>query len=187
VLFLVPWWVSVARIPLPMSAGCPPPVCGRGCTTGLSTCPLATGGIADPAGRRNVVGPWRAGYMGVVARRFWTVRSERADQPHTWSESARQEWLDKRLDHSISSCSSPARTTSVSRAAMDPLPLQSCWAWCGAARWPSWAEVVVAHAPRWSASPSHCAVGYGAVFVLPQLLHHALCGPGRLLLVGGLL
>jgi hemolysin III len=43
------------------------------------------------------------------------------------------------------------------------------------------------HAPRWLGVPIYIALGYVAVFVLPQLLHHAGTAALVLLLAGGLL
>jgi hemolysin III len=43
------------------------------------------------------------------------------------------------------------------------------------------------HAPRWLGVPIYIALGYVAVFVLPQLLHHAGVAALVLLLTGGLL
>ncbi|HEY0806097.1 MAG TPA: hemolysin III family protein [Pseudonocardiaceae bacterium] len=106
---------------------------------------------------------------------------------HTWRDPRARVWM-KRLDHSMIFLFIAGTYTPVSLLAMDRptgyVVLAVVWggAVAGVALkllWP--------HAPRWLGVPIYIALGYVAVFVLPQLLHHAGLAAVVLLLVGGLL
>lgn len=106
---------------------------------------------------------------------------------HTWQSSVARVWM-KRLDHSMIFLFIAGTYTPFSLLAMDRptgyIVLAVVWggAVAGVALkllWP--------HAPRWLGVPIYLAVGWVAVFVLPQLLHHAGVAALVLLLVGGLL
>lgn len=106
---------------------------------------------------------------------------------HTWMNPRHRVWM-KRLDHSMIFLFIAGTYTPFSLLAMDQptgyIVLSVVWggALCGVALkllWP--------HAPRWLGVPIYIALGYVAVFVLPQLLHHAGVAAVVLLLVGGLL
>jgi hemolysin III len=106
---------------------------------------------------------------------------------HTWVNRRTRVWM-KRLDHSMIFLFIAGTYTPFALLAMDHptgyLVLGVVWggAVAGVALkllWP--------HAPRWLGVPIYIALGYVAVFVLPQLLHHAGVAAVVLLLVGGLL
>ena len=106
---------------------------------------------------------------------------------HTWQDQRVRVWM-KRLDHSMIFLFIAGTYTPFSLLAMDQptgyIVLGVVWggALCGVALkllWP--------HAPRWLGVPIYIALGWVAVFVLPQLLHHAGVAALVLLLVGGLL
>jgi hemolysin III len=106
---------------------------------------------------------------------------------HTW-RTARARLLMKRLDHTMIFLFIAGTYTPFSLLAMDRptgyVVLAVVWggALCGVGLkllWP--------HSPRWLSVPIYVALGWVAVFVLPQLLHHAGVPALVLLLVGGLL
>jgi hemolysin III len=106
---------------------------------------------------------------------------------HTWQSSAARAWM-KRLDHSMIFLFIAGTYTPFSLLAMDRstgyVVLAVVWggALAGVALkllWP--------HAPRWLGVPIYLAVGWVAVFVLPQILHHAGVAALVLMLAGGLL
>jgi hemolysin III len=106
---------------------------------------------------------------------------------HTWQDQRVRVWM-KRLDHSMIFLFIAGTYTPFSLLAMDKptgyIVLGVVWGGgiCGVALkllWP--------HAPRWLGVPIYIALGWVAVFVLPQLLHHAGVAALVLLLVGGLL
>jgi hemolysin III len=104
-----------------------------------------------------------------------------------WWESLRvRAWM-KRLDHSMIFLFIAGTYTPFMLLAMPPgtghVVLAVVWggALAGVALklfWP--------HAPRWLATPVYVALGWVAVFVLPDLLSHAGVGAFVLLMVGGL-
>lgn len=106
---------------------------------------------------------------------------------HTWQSSVARAWM-KRLDHSMIFLFIAGTYTPFSLLAMDRstgyVVLAVVWggALAGVALkllWP--------HAPRWLGVPIYLAVGWVAVFVLPQILHHAGVTALVLMLAGGLL
>jgi hemolysin III len=106
---------------------------------------------------------------------------------HTWS-SSRARIRMKRLDHSMIFVFIAGTYTPFSLLALDRttgyIVLGVVWggALCGVALkllWP--------HAPRWLGVPIYIVVGWVAIFVFPQLLHHAGVAAFVLLLAGGLL
>ena len=106
---------------------------------------------------------------------------------HTWQSSTARVWM-KRLDHSMIFLFIAGTYTPFSLLAMDRttgyIVLGVVWggAVAGVALkllWP--------HAPRWLGVPIYLAVGWVAVFVLPQILHHAGVAALVLMLAGGLL
>jgi hemolysin III len=105
----------------------------------------------------------------------------------TWQSDRVRTWM-KRLDHSMIFVFIAGTYTPFALLAMDPGTGHVVLAvvWIGAVlgvtlklAWP--------HAPRWLGVPIYIALGWVAVFVLPELLHHAGVAALVLLLVGGAL
>ena len=105
----------------------------------------------------------------------------------TWKSDRVRTWM-KRLDHSMIFVFIAGTYTPFALLAMDPGTGRVVLAvvWIGAVlgvtlklAWP--------HAPRWLGVPIYIALGWVAVFVLPELLHHAGVAALVLLLVGGAL
>ncbi|MEV6241510.1 hemolysin III family protein [Lentzea sp. NPDC051838] len=105
----------------------------------------------------------------------------------TWKSDRVRTWM-KRLDHSMIFVFIAGTYTPFALLAMDPSTGRVVLAvvWIGAVlgvtlklAWP--------HAPRWLGVPIYIALGWVAVFVLPELLHHAGVAALVLLLVGGAL
>ncbi|MFJ5989810.1 hemolysin III family protein [Lentzea sp. NPDC092896] len=105
----------------------------------------------------------------------------------TWQSERVRTWM-KRLDHSMIFVFIAGTYTPFALLAMDPGTGSTVlWVvWIGALlgvtlklAWP--------HAPRWLGVPIYIALGWVAVFVLPELLHHAGVAALVLLLVGGAL
>ncbi|WP_112270780.1 PAQR family membrane homeostasis protein TrhA [Lentzea terrae] len=105
----------------------------------------------------------------------------------TWKSDRVRTWM-KRLDHSMIFVFIAGTYTPFALLAMDPSTGRVVLAvvWIGAIlgvtlklAWP--------HAPRWLGVPIYIALGWVAVFVLPELLHHAGVAALVLLLVGGAL
>ena len=105
----------------------------------------------------------------------------------TWQSERVRTWM-KRLDHSMIFVFIAGTYTPFALLAMDPgtghVVLWVVWAGALAGvtlklAWP--------HAPRWLGVPIYIALGWVAVFVLPELLHHAGVAALVLLLVGGAL
>ena len=105
----------------------------------------------------------------------------------SWRSTKARVWM-KRLDHSMIFIFIAGTYTPFALLAMDPVP--GYWVlgvvWGGALlgvtlklAWP--------HAPRWLGVPIYIALGWVAVFVLPQLLAHAGVAALVLLLAGGAL
>ncbi|MEJ2855430.1 MULTISPECIES: PAQR family membrane homeostasis protein TrhA [unclassified Saccharothrix] len=104
-----------------------------------------------------------------------------------WVSVKARTWM-KRLDHSMIFVFIAGTYTPFALLAMDPGTGNVVLAvvWLGALggvtlklAWP--------HAPRWLGVPIYIALGWVAVFVLPDLLHHVGVAALVLLLVGGLL
>ncbi|GLY52565.1 hemolysin III family protein [Lentzea sp. NBRC 102530] len=105
----------------------------------------------------------------------------------TWKSDRVRTWM-KRMDHSMIFVFIAGTYTPFALLAMDPGTGSTVlWVvWIGALlgvtlklAWP--------HAPRWLGVPIYIALGWVAVFVLPELLHHAGVAALVLLLVGGAL
>jgi hemolysin III len=105
----------------------------------------------------------------------------------TWKSDRVRTWM-KRLDHSMIFVFIAGTYTPFALLAMNPGTGRIVLAvvWTGAIlgvtlklAWP--------HAPRWLGVPIYIALGWVAVFVLPELLHHAGVAALVLLLVGGAL
>ncbi|HEX8866195.1 MAG TPA: hemolysin III family protein [Lentzea sp.] len=105
----------------------------------------------------------------------------------TWKSDRVRTWM-KRLDHSMIFVFIAGTYTPFALLAMNPSTGATVlWVvWIGALlgvtlklAWP--------HAPRWLGVPIYIALGWVAVFVLPELLHHAGVAALVLLLVGGAL
>ncbi|MFD9703972.1 hemolysin III family protein [Lentzea sp. NPDC059081] len=105
----------------------------------------------------------------------------------TWKSDRVRTWM-KRLDHSMIFVFIAGTYTPFALLAMNPGTGSTVlWVvWIGALlgvtlklAWP--------HAPRWLGVPIYIALGWVAVFVLPELLHHAGVAALVLLLVGGAL
>ena len=145
--------------------------------TGAALISLAASTVSAKAAlATSIYGATVLGLFGVSAlyhRRWWV------------SESART-WM-KRLDHSMIFLFIAGTYTPFSLLAMAPktgyIVLGVVWggAIAGVALkllWP--------HAPRWLGTPIYIALGWVAVFVLPDLLHYAGVAALVLILVGGL-
>jgi hemolysin III len=106
---------------------------------------------------------------------------------HVWTDPRARVRM-KRLDHSMIFVFIAGTYTPFSLLAMDQptgyIVLSVVWggALCGVAL-----KVLWPHAPRWLGVPIYIGLGYVAVFVLPQLEHHAGVAAIVLLLAGGLL
>lgn len=105
----------------------------------------------------------------------------------TWKSDRVRTWM-KRMDHSMIFVFIAGTYTPFALLAMNPgTGATVLWVvWIGALlgvtmklAWP--------HAPRWLGVPIYIALGWVAVFVLPELLHHAGVAALVLLLVGGAL
>ncbi|WP_330271010.1 hemolysin III family protein [Lentzea sp. NBC_00516] len=105
----------------------------------------------------------------------------------TWKSERVRTWM-KRLDHSMIFVFIAGTYTPFALLAMNPDTgrIVLTVVWIGAIlgvtlklAWP--------HAPRWLGVPIYIALGWVAVFVLPELLHHAGVAALVLLLVGGAL
>ncbi|GHH61830.1 PAQR family membrane homeostasis protein TrhA [Lentzea cavernae] len=105
----------------------------------------------------------------------------------TWKSDRVRTWM-KRMDHSMIFVFIAGTYTPFALLAMDPGTGSTVlWVvWIGALlgvtlklAWP--------HSPRWLGVPIYIALGWVAVFVLPELLHHAGVAALVLLLVGGAL
>ncbi|KJK52345.1 hemolysin III [Lentzea aerocolonigenes] len=105
----------------------------------------------------------------------------------TWKSDRVRTWM-KRLDHSMIFVFIAGTYTPFALLAMDASTgrVVLTVVWIGAVlgvtlklAWP--------HAPRWLGVPIYIALGWVAVFVLPELLHHAGVAALVLLLVGGAL
>jgi hemolysin III len=105
----------------------------------------------------------------------------------TWKSDRVRTWM-KRLDHSMIFVFIAGTYTPFALLAMDAPTgrIVLTVVWIGAVlgvtlklAWP--------HAPRWLGVPIYIALGWVAVFVLPELLHHAGVAALVLLLVGGAL
>ncbi|MFI6101174.1 hemolysin III family protein [Lentzea sp. NPDC051213] len=105
----------------------------------------------------------------------------------TWKSDRVRTWM-KRLDHSMIFVFIAGTYTPFALLAMDSgtgrIVLTVVWigALAGVTLKLAWP-----HAPRWLGVPIYIALGWVAVFVLPELLHHAGVAALVLLLVGGLL
>lgn len=104
---------------------------------------------------------------------------------HTWVSSATYTWM-KRLDHSMIFVFIAGTYTPFSLLAMDKpdgyVVLGVVW---GGALAGVGLKMLWPRAPRWLGVPIYIALGWVAVFVLPQLLAHAGVAALVLLLLGG--
>ncbi len=106
---------------------------------------------------------------------------------HNWVSTRARAWM-KRLDHSMIFVFIAGTYTPFSLLAMPrdtgTVVLWVVWggALAGVALKLAWP-----HAPRWLGVPIYVALGWVAVFVLPDLLHHAGLAALVLLLAGGVL
>ncbi|WP_053739464.1 hemolysin III family protein [Nocardia sp. NRRL S-836] len=105
----------------------------------------------------------------------------------TWKSDRVRTWM-KRLDHSMIFVFIAGTYTPFALLAMNPDTGRTVlWVvWLGALAGVS-LKLAWPHAPRWLGVPIYIALGWVAVFVLPELLHHAGVAALVLLLVGGLL
>jgi hemolysin III len=105
---------------------------------------------------------------------------------HTWRSMRARIWM-KRLDHSMIFVFIAGTYTPFSLLAMDRVTGYVVLGviWGGALAGVS-LKLLWPHAPRWLGVPIYICLGYTAVFVLPQLLHHAGVASLVLLLTGGL-
>lgn len=106
---------------------------------------------------------------------------------HTWTSVRARTWM-KRLDHSMIFVFIAGTYTPIAVLTMPPTTRTVVLAivWTGALAgvvlklgWP--------HAPRWVGVPVYLAVGWVAVFVIPDMLHAGGVAALVLVLVGGLL
>jgi hemolysin III len=117
------------------------------------------------------------GMFGVSAlyhRRWWASLRVRA-------------WM-KRLDHSMIFLFIAGTYTPFTLLSMPPRSGYPVLAvvWGGASAGVA-LKLLWPHAPRWLGTPIYLALGWVAIFVLPDLLHHAGVAALVLLLVGGVL
>lgn len=105
---------------------------------------------------------------------------------HTWRSVRARIWM-KRLDHSMIFVFIAGTYTPFALLAMDRVTgyIVLGVIWGGALAGVS-LKLLWPHAPRWLGVPIYIGLGYTAVFVLPQLLHHAGVASLVLLLTGGL-
>jgi hemolysin III len=106
---------------------------------------------------------------------------------HTWTSVRARTWM-KRADHSMIFVFIAGSYTPISVLALQP-PTRT---WVLAAVWAGAAGGVVLkmffpHAPRWLGVPFYLALGWVAVFVMPELLANGGLTAFVLILVGGLL
>jgi hemolysin III len=125
----------------------------------------------------SVYGATVLGMFGVSAlyhRRWWASLRVRA-------------WM-KRLDHSMIFLFIAGTYTPFTLLSMPPSSGYPVLAvvWTGAVAGVA-LKLLWPHAPRWLGTPIYIALGWVAVFVLPDLLHHAGAAALVLLLVGGAL
>lgn len=125
----------------------------------------------------SVYGATVLGMFGVSAlyhRRWWVSLRVRA-------------WM-KRLDHSMIFLFIAGTYTPFTLLSMPPSSGYPVLAvvWGGAIAGVA-LKLLWPHAPRWLGTPIYIALGWVAVFVLPDLLHHAGAAALALLLVGGAL
>jgi hemolysin III len=178
--------VSVATIPRPPDPAARPRLRGWlhfwsffvSVATGATLIALAASTVSGRAAlATSVYGVTVLGLFGVSA----------LYHRHTWVNPRARLWM-KRLDHSMIFIFIAGTYTPFSLLAMDQptgyIVLGVVWggAIVGVALKLLWPQ-----APRWLGVPIYIALGYVAVFVLPQLLHHAGVTAVVLLLVGGLL
>ena len=144
--------------------------------TGATLIAVAASTVSATAGWATAVyGATVLGLFGVSAlyhRRWWTSLTVRA-------------WM-KRLDHSMIFLFIAGTYTPFSLLAM-PQPtgyivLSIVW---GGAVLGVTLKLLWPHAPRWLGTPIYIALGWVAIFVLPDLLHHAGVAALVLILVGG--
>ncbi|MCP2258943.1 hemolysin III [Streptoalloteichus tenebrarius] len=104
-----------------------------------------------------------------------------------WASTVARTWM-KRLDHSMIFLFIAGTYTPFALLAMPPgtgaIVLAVVW---GGALGGVVLKLAWPHAPRWLGVPIYIALGWVAVFVLPDLLHHAGLTALVLLLVGGVL
>ena len=105
----------------------------------------------------------------------------------TWQTQRARIWM-KRLDHSMIFVFIAGTYTPFSLLAMDKVTGRVVLAvvWGGALAGVA-LKMLWPRAPRWLGVPIYIALGWVAIFVLPQLLHHAGVASLVLLLTGGLL
>ncbi|MFC7341927.1 PAQR family membrane homeostasis protein TrhA [Saccharopolyspora griseoalba] len=105
----------------------------------------------------------------------------------TWQSVGARTWM-RRLDHSMIFLFIAGTYTPFAMLAMRPttgaIVLAVVW---GGALGGVVLKLAWPHAPRWVGVPVYIALGWVAVFVLPDLLHHAGVAALVLLLVGGVL
>jgi hemolysin III len=144
--------------------------------TGATLIAVAASTVSATAGWATAVyGATVLGLFGVSAlyhRRWWVSLTVRA-------------WM-KRLDHSMIFLFIAGTYTPFSLLAM-PQPtgyivLSIVW---GGAVLGVTLKLLWPHAPRWLGTPIYIALGWVAIFVLPDLLHHAGVAALVLILVGG--
>jgi len=144
--------------------------------TGATLIAVAASTVSATAGWATAVyGVTVLGLFGVSAlyhRRWWVSLTVRA-------------WM-KRLDHSMIFLFIAGTYTPFSLLAM-PKPtgyivLSIVW---GGAVLGVTLKLLWPHAPRWLGTPIYIALGWVAIFVLPDLLHHAGVAALVLILVGG--
>ena len=106
---------------------------------------------------------------------------------HTWVSARARTWM-KRADHSmifvfIAGTYTPLATLAVSGSTGKVLLIV---VWAGAAGGVA-LKMLFPHSPRWLGVPFYLALGWVAIFAMPQFLHHG--GPAvvALIIAGGLL
>jgi hemolysin III len=106
---------------------------------------------------------------------------------HTWKSERTRTWM-KRADHSMIFLFIAGTYTPFALLAMDWPTGRTVLAvvWSGAIAGVA-LKVLWPHAPRWVGVPVYIALGWVAIFVMPDILHHAGVASVTLLIIGGLL
>ncbi len=106
---------------------------------------------------------------------------------HTWISVRARTWM-KRADHSMIFVFIAGTYTPIAALALSGTTARVVlWVVWGGAVGGVALKMLFPHAPRWVGVPFYVAVGWVAVFVLPQLLRNAGVAPFALIIAGGVL
>lgn len=106
---------------------------------------------------------------------------------HTWTSARARTWM-KRADHSMIFIFIAGTYTPVAVLALPPAKrtLVLTIVWAGALGGVA-LKMLWPHSPRWLGVPIYLALGWVAIFLIPDILHHGGVAALVLILVGGLL